>query len=112
MNKKEIIDQEVQKTLQFLEPMEKVSADPYFYTRLQARLRLQHQQKENRFELFGSRWWRPALAGMIVILNLTTAALVYMSNEKSKELNQDTLTTLATEYGLNQDDSDLFSANK
>jgi hypothetical protein len=112
MNKKEIIDQEVQKTLQCFEPLEKVSADPYFYTRLQVRLRQQHQQKENKLELFGPRWWRPALVGMIIILNLTTAALVYLSNEKNKELNQDTWTTLAAEYGLNQDDNDLFSANK
>jgi hypothetical protein len=112
MNKKEIIDQEVQKTLHCFAPLDKLSAHPYFYTRLQARLDIQQKEKEHEHKFFSPRLWRPALIGIMVVLNLTTAVLVYVSSEQNMPLTTDTLSTLAAEYDLNQDYSDLFIVNK
>jgi hypothetical protein len=110
MNKKELIDQQVQKTLGCFNQLGKLPASPYFYTRLQANM--DSRQKENQGTKLSSRLWRPAFIGIIIVLNLTTAVLVYISNIQSKDFTDDTLTVLATEYNLNQDDSDLFTVSK
>jgi hypothetical protein len=112
MDKKEIINQEVQKTLDCFNQLGRIPASPYFYTRLQAKMDSRQKEKVNRRTIFSSRAWRPAFIGIIIVLNLTTAILVYLSNGQSKDFTDDTLTVLATEYNLNQDDSDLFTGNK
>jgi hypothetical protein len=110
MKNKEIIEQEVEKTMQFLKPMDKLPLNPYFYTRVQAKIDNHRRLREHliREGLFGSRLWRPALIGIIILLNLTTAILLYI-NEGTP---QDTTATLAVEYGLNQDNPDYFANNK
>ncbi len=112
MNKKEVINQEVQKTLDCFNHLGKLSPSPYFYTRLQANMKSRPEQEETRGSIFSSRLWRPAFIGIIIVLNLTTAVLVYLSKSQSKEFANDTLTVLATEYNLNQDDRDLLIDSK
>jgi hypothetical protein len=118
MNKNDIIKQEVQKTLDFLRPLGELPANPYFYTRLQATINSRQQQVQmqmqsiKRENIFSSRLWRPALIGLIVLLNLSTAIIIYSSNDQTKDYTNDTLTALATDYNLGQDDSDLFSISK
>ena len=108
MKKKEIIEQEVQKTLQCLEPPKKLPVNPYFYTRLQTRMSSRQKEQAQQDGFFSSRLWRPVFIGIIIILNLTTAILLYI-NEGTR---QETPTALAVEYGLNQDNTDYFAINK
>jgi len=112
MNTKEIINQEVEKTLDCFKQLGKLPASPYFYTRLQAKMNSPQKEEENHGTIFSYRLWRPAFIGIIIVLNLTTAVLVYLSNGQGKDLTDDTLTVLATEYNLNQDDRDLFNGSK
>jgi hypothetical protein len=111
MKKKEIIEREIQKTLDCFGQLDKLTAGPYFYTRLQARLEARPGTASLRPGWSGRLVWRPVLIGLIIVLNLTTAALVFFSHEQNKESTQASLTTLAAEYDLNQDYSDLFTAN-
>ncbi len=76
MNKKDTIEQEIQKTLDQIENTENLPPNPYFYTRVQARLE-ERRKKQNVF----SAILRPALLTALVAINLSTADLVLKRNE-------------------------------
>jgi hypothetical protein len=109
MNKKEKIDREVGQTLDCFTQWVKLSPSPYFYIRLLANMNNRQKAAAERKRPSLSRLWRPAFIGIIIVLNLTTAVLVYLSSGQGEEFANETLSVLATEYNLNQDDRDLFS---
>lgn len=68
MDKKEKIEQEIRKTLAQFDQAEQFPANPWFYTRVQARL----EESRNRRAVL-SAILRPALLTALVVINLSTA---------------------------------------
>ena len=75
MNKKEKIERDIQKTLDQFENVEQLPPNPYFFTRVQARLE-ETQKQQSVF----STILRPALLTALVAINLSTADLVLKRN--------------------------------
>jgi hypothetical protein len=112
MNKKKDIDREVQQTLHCFDQLAKLPANPYLLTRLQAQLNNRRKEHTLQAGIFTSRLWRPVWIGIIIILNLGTAVLVYWNNNNGSESRTETLTVLSDEYGLHQEDTDLLASNE
>jgi len=98
MDKKELIETEIIKTMDLLEYGEKLPHDSYFFSRLQERM--QEQPKKNI--VIASL--RPILLTCLLALNIITV-LSYISTAESSEqivTNQDPLTTFASDFNLDQ----------
>ena len=68
MNKKATIEQQINKTLEQFEQADALPPNPYFYTRVQARL----DEKREQRHLFGAIL-KPALLTVLLAVNLSTA---------------------------------------
>ncbi len=110
MERKEHIEQEVEKTLRCFETIENIESDPFFYTRLQAKIRdLEEKKKPARHPGFSIGYYlRPALLVLLVVFNILSAVLVFRGSDTQSDVRQYYLTTFADEYALNQDEYDLF----
>ena len=75
MNKKEKIENEVNKTMELFDKKESLPPNPYFYTRVQQRL-----NEKSKKEISFSAILKPAFFTVLVALNLTTA-IWYTSSE-------------------------------
>ena len=82
-------DKEVEKTLQSLEGIKRLTAKPYFYTRLQTRI---DREEAAPFT------WQWALAGVLLILALNATAYVQFWPQTTTD--EYALDQLTTEYGL------------
>ena len=114
MKKKARIEEEVEKTLQCFETTEKVEPNPFFYTRLQAKIRSIEEKKESSKKSGLSLALRPALLLCLVVINLLSAVLVFRESDSQADIREYYLTTFAEEYALKQDEQneyDLFLSN-
>ena len=105
MNKKEKIEQEIQKTLDLFDSAEKLPRNPYFYTRLQARL-----DERRRKRSIYSAILKPALLTVLVVVNLGTA-FWYMSGGEQQyqtDSREELIDILAGDLNLDNQESDLF----
>ncbi|MBU0473795.1 MAG: hypothetical protein KKF62_06485 [Bacteroidetes bacterium] len=83
MNKKENIENEIQKTIKQFELKEQLQPNPYFYTRVKSRL----EERRNKPKRFYSSILQPALLTALVALNLSTAIWYFNSNAQYIETN-------------------------
>lgn len=98
------IEEEVMKTLDSLDDVQDIEVNPYFYTRLQAKIQeVERQKARSPGRLFGSAQLR--LAGIIalVVINIVSFVSLFQIDER-----QASVSAFADEYGLTQDYSDLF----
>ena len=101
MNKRERIEQEIEKTLECFDRAEHLKVDPYFYTRLQARIK--DIEKRKRFswqEMLSVKALRPILLTAIVVLNIFTAMMVFQGTDRRTDTREQCLTDFAEEYSL------------
>ncbi|KAA3615806.1 MAG: hypothetical protein D8M58_16600 [Calditrichaeota bacterium] len=80
MNKKEKIEQQINKTLDQFDNAEQLPPNPYFYTRVQAHI----DERKNKRTVFAAIL-KPALFTTLVVINLSTA-FWYMNADD--QLNQ------------------------
>ena len=83
------VDEEIEKTLESLNGIERLQSKPYFYTRLQTRL---DRAAANPFH------WQWALAGMLLILALNTVA--YIKFWPGSTVDEYAMDQLVVEYNL------------
>ncbi|MBN2011731.1 hypothetical protein JW960_20545 [candidate division KSB1 bacterium] len=112
MNK---IQQEIQKTLKCFDQVEPLKADPFFYTRLRARIK---DQNANTRQVTGWNFaWnivKPALLVGIVVANIVTV-IVFMKDRKAESYSRQQLLEMfgqETMLDSNQYDSNLISINQ
>jgi hypothetical protein len=112
MDKKERIEEEVQKTLQCFEDFEKIEPNPFFLTRLKARIRSLEAEQAHTL-LPGRRVWflHPAVLSLLIVANLFSAILVLRGSATHMETDTRSqyIAAFAEEYLLNQEDTDLYS---
>ncbi|MEX0724400.1 MAG: hypothetical protein WD053_11000 [Gracilimonas sp.] len=78
MNRKKNIDREVDKTMNALEGLEPAKTDPFFYSRLTAKLENRHQAEESESFSFGFAF---SMAAVILFLTLNVASLTFYGNQ-------------------------------
>lgn len=108
MSKRDHINEEVQKTLAAMDNMEPLAADPYFYTRLNAKIQEMErteQPLERRQGMLG--YILPAMLVMLVAVNLFSVYWIFQGSSESGSDRESALSAFAEEYSLNQS-SDSF----
>lgn len=104
-NKKKQIEGEVKKTLELLDQIEEIKPNPYFYTRLQARLKKQEAERKGKTAgIFSWEKLRPAFLTVVVVINIISGILFIQENNSSAENRDKALDTIAKEYLMNQKD--------
>lgn len=113
MKNKKQIEQEVIKTLQCFEHRESIECNPFFSTRVLARIRSLEEEKRARSlrKVFSLSYLRPALLILIVVLNIVSAIMIFRGSRDHMDVRGQYLTAFANEYGLNQQQYDLFLSN-
>jgi hypothetical protein len=108
MKKEDKIREEVEKTLESLEGLERAAPRPFFFTRLQARL-----ERENDAEAEPIRGWllqpQVAIAAILLLLLMNVGILVADSSIRKHESRFDRevyLEWVAKEYNLSSFSSD------
>ena len=76
MDKKENIQNEIDKTLSLLDQKDSLKSNPYFYTKIMQRL-----DEKKRKEFSFSNIMKPAFFSLLLVLNLTTV-IWYTSSEE------------------------------
>ena len=98
MSRKQKIEQEVEKTLQCFDQIDKIEPSPWFSTRLQARIRsLEDRTERPVLPLFTLKVLKPALLALIVFLNLVTMFVVFQ-RESASTRKSELISSFASEY--------------
>lgn len=106
-NKKHHINQEIQKTMESIDQIQRVEGNPFLYTRLQERLKQQGEAKhittQSRFPV-----WQLAVVVFLLLINSTVLFQSGYFDQENTVTSEDlTLDNFADEYALSQDDEDL-----
>jgi hypothetical protein len=113
MKRKKRIEEEVDKTLSCLDENEEIEVSPFFFTRLQAAIRGQKEEKVSFFtRLFGLQGLRPALLGLMVVLNLVSTVLIWQRIHRRATDRSQYLSALVDEYSLKGSDTYLFTSDE
>lgn len=104
MNKKEKIEQEINKTLAQFDNAERMLSNPYFYTRVQARLEEKQRQKTGFSAIL-----KPALIIALVVINITTTVwyLNFGTQVNQSESRQELLDILSEDLNLDNNQSNF-----
>ncbi|MCX6138092.1 MAG: hypothetical protein NTV54_11420 [Ignavibacteriales bacterium] len=101
MKEEERILEEVEKTLCALDDLPTIEANPFLFTRIQARLASEDVSRKT--SLAGFIELKPIALAVIIVLNIITA--VYFFNSRSSEYSKDQLIhSLSAEYNSTQND--------
>ena len=114
MKSKEQIAQEVMKTLQCFDQRTPLESNPFFSTRVLARIRNLEEEKRARSlrKVFSLGSLRPALLTLIVVLNVVSAIIVFRGSHNQTNIRDQYLTEFADEYAFNQNAYDFSLLNK
>ena len=105
MNKKEKIEEEVRKTLNVFELKESLPSNPYFYTRIQQRIK---EKTENNSTSLG--FLKPALLVCLLLINVGTFIWYFNSSEDYyvTETRQELIEILSSDLNLKTNQSNIF----
>jgi hypothetical protein len=97
IDEKRDVERETEAALAAFDTVQRAAANPFFYTRLKARLQAKERsRKTNRIPA------RLVLAvcGVLVLIALNVFSMLEYSSKKSEVQKQQVLASLADEYGL------------
>lgn len=101
MTKKKKIEQEVQKTLEGFDQAERLKSNPFFYTRLRARIEQSDaKQMQPKGWEFAWRVLKPALLFLIIALNIFTATQFLKNQNNEPSSREQLLNSFAQELTL------------
>jgi hypothetical protein len=110
--RKKQIEKEVEKTLQQLDHFEKLESDPFFYTRLQAKMKnTQNQHIQSAILSFAGRHLRPAFLILVLVLNLISALVVFQNRNSGSDSQTINLSSFADDYSINDISYDDYFTN-
>ena len=109
MGKKEKIEQEVQKTLDCFDQSEQLKTNPFFYTRIKAKIEdlESYGKKPNLADLV---WGvlKPAFLFGIIVINIFTATSFLKNPGDTNTSREQIINTFAQEFSL---DSEQYNPN-
>ena len=101
MRGKQQIQQEVDKTLNSLEGIQRATANPYLFTRIKASLQKEEKSYWTKAFIFISK---PAVAVTAVVIAIfINAAVFFESGTKTNQTSQESEQLFASEYNLSSD---------
>ena len=105
MKKNDKIEQEIGRTLDHFDHAERLPPDPFFYTRLQARL-AEKDQQPGVLPLF----MRVALLTVLLVVNIATGLwyLGGVSEQSPTDTRQELAGILATDFKLDNQQNSIF----
>lgn len=105
MDRKKKIEEEIARTLAEFDRAERLPEDPYFYTRLQARL----NRREVKNTLF-TRILRPAIVTALLLLNIGTAYFYLNTGTSGKTTNQrqELARLMVEDLNMEQTENNIF----
>jgi|GEM_PF-842320 len=113
MNKKKLIEAEVEKTLQCFDQPEKIESSPFFFTRVQAAINaLEKKETESGISSIFENVLRPAFIGGIVLINLITAGFTLSRQDTRRTTKSQVIYSFAEEYAFTQNDYDILKMNE
>ena len=116
MDKRKQVREEVEKTMSLLDRMQNLDAGPYFYTRVDARLRSKEREKRTILSGFpGARVLKPALLLLLLIINLISV-FFFLKGPGDTGLDEEKYRSyafqLVQEYWPTQDTYDISVTEK
>jgi hypothetical protein len=98
MTSKEKIQQEIEQTLQCLDDVKRAEANPFIFTRIQARMAKKDSAWERTFSFIS----RPAIAMAIVLLVMAVNGWALLGSNSNNNTISDsaTVSELANEYNI------------
>ncbi len=105
MDRQKRIEKEINKTLDAFDLAEKLPHNPYFFSRLQARM----EEKPKEKMVFATL--RPVLLASLLVINIITAISYFSSTDIVTQITseQDPYEIFASDFNLNQTQTDLFN---
>ncbi|MBN2416852.1 hypothetical protein JXO52_13475 [bacterium] len=97
MSEEDRIKERVEKTMRLMETEERLKADPWFFTRLQARISARNAELLSPVRQGGR--WRPVVLAALAGVNITIAALWTFGNAETRH-KETAMAYLARDYGL------------
>ena len=106
MKKKEKIEEQIRMTLDQFDQADQLPPNPYFYTRVQARLDENRRQKHVVFGVL-----RPALLATLIVINVTTVGwyLGIADQAEQSDSRQDLVELLSGDFNPENDQNDLLN---
>ncbi|MEM6965687.1 MAG: hypothetical protein AAF573_13045, partial [Bacteroidota bacterium] len=105
-NKKDHINQEIQKTMESIGHIQRVEGNPFLYTRLQERLKKARKGSDVTIKKHFPVWQ----FAMVIFLLLINSVVLFQAgyfDQKNTTTSEDiTLDTFAEEYALSREDED------
>lgn len=102
MSTKKKIEQEVEKTLRCFDQPQKLADNPFFYTRVKARIEKRSRQTDSNLWQFGWKILKPAFLVLIVVLNIFTITNYFTADQSKTSERDQLLKTFAQEFALDQ----------
>lgn len=93
------INNEIEKTLQSWDNIERFEANPFLYTRIEQKIK----NLETPPERLNKSWiWQPVLIAVIVVVNFFTIATAFSNNETQSSVYE----VIADQYNLSIEDNE------
>ena len=106
MTDKRLIQEQVDKTLESLNDIQRAEANPYLFNRIKQRLQREERSVWTHVITFISR---PAIAiAAIVLLLMMNASIIFKSDSSTAQIGLDAEQAFATEYSLS--DSTIYDS--
>jgi len=107
MNNKEKIEEEIRKTLDAFEQKESLPPNPYFYTRVQQRIK---EGSENKSTIW--KFLKPLPLACLLLINIGTFIWYFNTSEvySATETRQELIEILSYDLDLNTNESNMFLA--
>ena len=102
MSRKKKIEHEVEKTLQCFDSAEKLEENPFFYTRVKARIESRNNEAGKSLWQFGWSILKPAFLVLIIVINIITVTMYFTSKQSQTGYQEQLMQTFAQEFSLDQ----------
>ena len=101
------IEQEVQKTMESIDKIQRVEGNPFLYTRLQERLKQQKEPREVVRPSYFPVWQMATILFLFFINGIVLYQSGFFDTENSIATEEVTIEDFAEEYALTQNEEDL-----
>ena len=98
MNKEDKIREEVEKTVNAFDHMEKIEGNPYLFSRIQFELE-SNLTKKKSYSLKGE-FLRPVILFLILIMNVFTVIFFFNSKSETSSAKQTYFSAISSEYSI------------
>ncbi|UOD35136.1 hypothetical protein DSN97_02015 [Deferribacteraceae bacterium V6Fe1] len=103
MDKKNIIENEIEKTLKLLEESERLTPNPFFYAKIEEKLK--EKGGKNRLNL--SLIMKPVALIALILLNITTIAMYVKGDDATSR--SEIVSILSSDFGAGNFNTDILN---